>query len=130
MTVAVDFQKYTRKQAGKELAAIEQHLRGFNAGSASFCMECIGKHAMHLSALASEGKGFFPDDEDWWAGLEEWIDGVLEEGENAITMEQISRWVREARKWRKELQAKYMGNMGKCECVTGKEICCPHSKGA
>jgi hypothetical protein len=126
--VAVDFQKYTRRQAGKEMAAIEQHLRVYGPDSKDFCMECIAKHTMHLSALASEGKGFFPKDYDWWDALERWTDEVLDIGEGKVSMSQIKKWMTEIRTWRKELQEKYMGNMGKCQCVTGKEICCPHHR--
>ncbi|KPK66740.1 MAG: hypothetical protein AMS21_00880 [Gemmatimonas sp. SG8_38_2] len=123
--MSVDFQKYTYREAGKELATIEQHLRAFGPNSRDFCLECIAKHTMHLSKLASEGKGFFPNDVDWWTKLEDWTDKILDEGEaGEVNHEKTQAWAEEARLLRKELQSKYMGNMGRCECVTGLEPCC------
>jgi hypothetical protein len=129
----VDFRKYTRRCAVEELAAIQKHLNAF-VGTAEvnstevFCLECIGKHVSHLGALASEGIDFFPDDAKWWRGLKKWVDDLLDEGEEGqIKGEQVRRWMEDARRLRKELQAMYMGNFGRCECVTGLEPCC-HGK--
>ena len=129
-TKPTDFRKITRRQAQKELAAIEAHLRGLTAQTQSehFCLECIGKHLGHLGALAQEGVGFFPEDAEWWGKLEKWAEDILDYGEeNEATLKQVKAWLVEARDWRKELQSKYMGNFGKCECVTGREPCC-HGK--
>lgn len=128
--MSVDFRKYTRRQAARELAAIEGHLRGFvgegkKASTEVFCLECIGKHVSHLGALAEEGVGFFPDDAGWWRDLGLWVESILDEGEEGrIGQAQVRKWMDQARKLRKELQAMYMGNFGRCECVTGLEPCC------
>lgn len=123
-------EKYTRRQAGKELAAIEQHLRGFDSDRPDFCMECIGKHCLHLSELADEGKTFFPKDSEFWASIGKWADDLMDMGEDGKvhTYDIAMRLAEEARELRKELQKRYMGGMGKCRCVTGFEECCPHSK--
>jgi hypothetical protein len=127
-----DFRKITRRQAVQELAAIEAHLRGLTGQNQTetFCLECIGKHISHLGALAQEGIGFFPEDAELWAKLGAWVEEILDAGEDPsvkVTYEMVSKWMQEARAWRKNLQAKYMGNFGKCQCVTGYEPCC-HGK--
>jgi len=127
-----DFRKITRRQAQRELACIEAHLRGLTAQNQTetFCLECIGKHLGHLGGLAAEGVGFFPEDADWWGRLELWVEGILDEGEKGeVSHAQVTKWLTEARSWRKKLQSKYMGNFGKCQCVTGMEACCHGKKG-
>ncbi len=123
---------YTRRQAGKELAAIEQHLRGFDENQPQFCMECIGKHALHLSAVSDEGKTFFPDDLSFWQRLGAWADRLLDEGEagRVASHAVAATLAAESRDLRKELQELYMGEMGKCKCITGNEPCCVHGKAA
>lgn len=130
--MAVDFQKYTRRTAVRELTAVENHLRGFigdeegeERSTEAFCLECIAKHLSHLGALAEEGVTFFPKDAKWWKTLSEWVEGIFDEGEDGrISSAQIRRWMDQARTYRKELQAMYMGNFGRCKCVTGLEPCC------
>lgn len=124
----MDPKAYTRREAGKELAALEAHLRGFSESTAALCGECTTKHCLHLSELADEGKTFFPDDTAFWGRVGEFADAVLDAGETkAATAEMCREWAAQARTLRKELQSKYLGNLGQCSCARGDEPCC-HGK--
>ena len=125
-------EKYTRREAGKELTLIENHLRGFDPKRPDFCMECVGKHLLHLAGLADEGKGFFPKDVGLWSDIGNWANELMDKGEHGEldTLEKALEAAGQARHHRKKIQERYMGPMGKCACITGFEECCPHSKRA
>jgi hypothetical protein len=132
--MSVDFQQYTADTAVEELTAIERHLLGFvgiaeTNSTEIFCLECIGKHISHIGALANEGLQFFPDDTELWTKVRNYKEGLLREGrKGTVKGEMVRKWLDDTRVLRKKLQEKYMGNFGRCECVTGLEPCC-HGKG-
>jgi hypothetical protein len=121
----VDFREYTADETAINLALLETHLRQFKEGDAKFCLECCAKHLMLIEGLSQEGTGFFPEDPEFWEALKQWARAIRKKGSRGEATATLTlTWAEEARLYRKDIQSKYMGSMGECDCVSGFEPCC------
>lgn len=123
--MAVDFRKYTVEETAKQFALLEIHLRQFSGDNDIFCLECCAKHLLAIEGLADEGVGFFPESPEDWREIADWAHRVVERAQTGEVSAQLAKdWAEKSRLYRKGLQAKHMGVLGRCECVSGYEPCC------
>lgn len=136
----IDVKTYTEKKILQQICAAEEHLNDYlavvrnNSGAikkcaialsegtddcsseeaASFCLDCLAKHALTIMALADEGVRYIPENREFYAKILAATEEMFNDLPN-FDREKADLYINAYRNPRKQLVAKYL--------ITGKLAC-------